>query len=171
MSNAETPATKPAARKAASAASTAKSIAERATQRNTAALAKKAPARKPAKRMGVDVATLVLVPEVGTTLPVKPARKSTGRKVEVTAELAEALTAKTPAARKAATRKLAAKVAEVTYDEKKVVAKIKALRAKGLAWRPLSVALNDAGITTVRGKAWSANGSTAFLLARKHGIA
>jgi hypothetical protein len=34
----------------------------------------------------------------------------------------------------------------------------------------LSAQLKAEGVTTVRGKSWSANGSTAFLLPKKHNI-
>lgn len=93
----------------------------------------------------------------------KPVRKAPAKKVAVKAP------AKKVAVKASAKKAAAAKVAAI-YDADVVVARIKALRAEGVAWRPLSATLNAEGITTVRGAQFSANGSTAFLIAKKHGV-
>ena len=74
-------------------------------------------------------------------------------------------------AAKPAAKKAAAKAVEPkAFDAEKVAARIKALRAEGVAWRPLSATLNAEGIRTVRGATWSANGSSAFRFATIHGV-
>lgn len=141
---------------------------------------------KPARKS--RTAELVYVEGVGTTLAALPAKRKPVAKMtkaEIAAEdraIAKAEgaagrkpVAKKPVAKKPAAKKPAAKVtapaAPVTgFDAEAVAKRIADLRAEGIAWRPLSATLNAEGITTIRGKQWSANGSTAFLFAGKRGI-
>lgn len=150
-------------------ATTTKRPARKAAPKSEAAriaLAEKAmdrPARKPRKSRDAD---LEWVDGVGTTLPIKPAMKPG---VDLIFHPVKATAKKAPAKRTPAT-KVAPVITEVSADHV-AVERIKALRAEGQSWRVLSATLNTEGITTVRGKSWSANGTTAFLLGRKHGIA
>ena len=81
----------------------------------------------------------------------------------------KAPTKKAAPAKKAPAKKVApAKV--VGFDAEALAKRISDLRTEGQSWRVLSATLNTEGITTIRGKAFSANGSTAFLFAGKRGI-
>lgn len=129
------------------------------------------PADDPEYVSGETVAEVVA--EITAIAPKRSRRKVGAVATEVVTDLATKRTVKAKAvktpAKKAPAKKAAAKTT-AAYDVDAVVARIKALRAEGVAWRPLSATLNDEGIKTVRGAAWSANGSTAFLLAKKNGI-
>lgn len=87
----------------------------------------------------------------------KSAKKAPAKKVATVDEIVKANAPKVRAAAKKAPAKTA-------------IERITELRAEGVAWRPLSATLNAEGFTTVRGKSFSANGTTAFLLGGKHGV-
>jgi hypothetical protein len=150
MTNTATTTTKRPARKAAPKSEAARiALAEKAMDR---------PVRKPRKAKDSD---LVFVPGVGTVLP-KPG---------VTVHLHPVKSAKkAPAAKQAPAKKAPAKKVTKATEAKTAIERITELRAEGVAWRPLSATLNAEGFTTVRGKSFSANGTTAFLLGGKHGV-
>lgn len=151
-------------------ATTTKRPARKASPKSESAriaLAEKAmdaPARKPRKAKDSD---LVFVPGVGTVLPtMKPGVELILHPVKATAKKAPV---KKASAKKASAKKVAPVITEISAAHV-AIERIKALRAEGQSWRVLSATMNAEGITTVRGKSWSANGTTAFLLGGKHGV-